>query len=213
MDSTPVTQFIPATPADAALIRDIVRAAYKRWVAVIGREPMPMRVDYEKAVTDHRIELLSHDGLVVGVIETMLHDDHLWVENIAISLASRTAQGPRQTPAGARRRAGKSSEQGRNTPADQRRLRHQCRALPAHRLRHHPHGALHGRHDGLYDEGALRRLTVWGRTASGAIPGTGRCTVSRYTSRGGERHPQRHPVPPAAGYGRCRAECAARRKR
>ncbi|MBB4101977.1 GNAT family N-acetyltransferase [Allorhizobium borbori] len=85
MDSTPVTQFIPATPADAALIRDIVRAAYKRWVAVIGREPMPMRVDYEKAVTDHRIELLSHDGLVVGVIETMLHDDHLWVENIAIS--------------------------------------------------------------------------------------------------------------------------------
>ena len=85
MDSTPVTQFIPATPADAALIRDIVRAAYKRWVAVIGREPMPMRVDYEKATADHHIELLIHEGLVVGVIETRLHDDHLWVENIAIS--------------------------------------------------------------------------------------------------------------------------------
>jgi len=85
MASTQQPAFIPATPADAALIRDIVRAAYKRWVAVIGREPMPMRVDYEKATADHHIELLIHEGLVVGVIETLLHDDHLWIENIAIS--------------------------------------------------------------------------------------------------------------------------------
>lgn len=85
MASTQQPAFIPATPADAALIRDIVRAAYKRWVAVIGREPMPMRVDYEKATADHHIELLIHEGLVVGVIETLLQDAHLWIENIAIS--------------------------------------------------------------------------------------------------------------------------------
>lgn len=35
----------PAEPADATAIRDIVRAAYAKWVPVIGREPLPMRAD------------------------------------------------------------------------------------------------------------------------------------------------------------------------
>lgn len=85
MASTPLPSFILATPTDAALIRDIVRAAYTQWVTVIGREPLPMRVDYEKATSDHHIELLSHEGRIVGVIETMLRPDHLWIENIAVA--------------------------------------------------------------------------------------------------------------------------------
>lgn len=74
-----------ATSADAALIRDLVRAAYGRWVAVVGREPLPMQADYEKAVVEHRIDLLIVGGLVVGLIETMLRGDYLWIENLAVS--------------------------------------------------------------------------------------------------------------------------------
>ncbi|RVC49448.1 GNAT family N-acetyltransferase, partial [Mesorhizobium sp. M00.F.Ca.ET.038.03.1.1] len=35
-------RFRTAEAADAAAIRDIVRAAYAKWVPVIGREPLPM---------------------------------------------------------------------------------------------------------------------------------------------------------------------------
>ncbi|KAA3451487.1 GNAT family N-acetyltransferase [Mesorhizobium sp. SARCC-RB16n] len=78
-------QFRPAEPADAAAIRDIVRAAYARWVPVIGREPLPMRADYDKAVAEHPFELAVEDGRIVGMIETMLAEDHLWIENVCVA--------------------------------------------------------------------------------------------------------------------------------
>lgn len=78
-------QFRPAEPADAAAIRDIVRAAYARWVPVIGREPLPMRADYDKAVREHRFDLAIEKGEIVGLIETMRHEDHIWIENLAVA--------------------------------------------------------------------------------------------------------------------------------
>lgn len=77
--------FITATPADAALIRDIVNAACKRWVKVIGRDLTPMGVDYASAAVQNRIDLLSIGDLITGLVETSLRDDHLWIENIAVS--------------------------------------------------------------------------------------------------------------------------------
>ena len=35
-----------AGPDDAGAIRSLTRAAYAKWVPVIGREPMPMQADY-----------------------------------------------------------------------------------------------------------------------------------------------------------------------
>ncbi|AGB45358.1 acetyltransferase [Mesorhizobium australicum WSM2073] len=78
-------RFRPAEPADAAAIRDIVRAAYAKWVPVIGREPLPMRADYEKAVAEHPFDLAVEDGRIVGMIETTLADDHLWIENVCVA--------------------------------------------------------------------------------------------------------------------------------
>ncbi|MGX5843744.1 GNAT family N-acetyltransferase [Mesorhizobium sp. ArgA1] len=78
-------RFRPAERADAAAIRDIVRAAYARWVPVIGREPMPMRADYDRAVVEHPFELAAESDRIVGMIETMLEDDHLWIENVCVS--------------------------------------------------------------------------------------------------------------------------------
>jgi GNAT superfamily N-acetyltransferase len=84
MTNSPI-QFRPAERADAAVIKDIVRAGYAKWVPVIGREPLPMRADYDKAVAEHPFDVAVEDGRVVGMIETMLEDDHLWIENVCVA--------------------------------------------------------------------------------------------------------------------------------
>ncbi|TRC90865.1 GNAT family N-acetyltransferase [Mesorhizobium sp. WSM4303] len=78
-------RFRPAERADAAKIRDIVRAAYAKWVPVIGREPLPMRADYDRAVAEHPFDIAVEDDRIVGMIETMLEDDHLWIENVCVA--------------------------------------------------------------------------------------------------------------------------------
>ena len=84
MSPEPVIELRPADAQDAGTIREIVRAAYARWIPAIGREPRPMTVDYAQAVREHQIDLLCRDGHMLGLIETMLRPDHLWIENIAI---------------------------------------------------------------------------------------------------------------------------------
>lgn len=77
--------FRPARPDEAPAIRALVRAAYAKWVPVIGREPRPMQADYETAVREHDFDIALRGGTMVALIETMLHNDHLWVENIAVA--------------------------------------------------------------------------------------------------------------------------------
>ena len=73
-----------ATPDDAPAIRDLSRIAYAKWVALIGREPLPMTADYERAVTEHIIDLLEEGGELLALIETVPAPDHLLIENIAV---------------------------------------------------------------------------------------------------------------------------------
>jgi ribosomal protein S18 acetylase RimI-like enzyme len=75
----------PAVLKDAARIRDLTRASYAKWVALIGREPLPMQADYERAVAEHTIDLLIVDGALAGLVETILRPDHLWIENVAVA--------------------------------------------------------------------------------------------------------------------------------
>jgi ribosomal protein S18 acetylase RimI-like enzyme len=78
-------QLVRAGPADAAAVRALTRAAYARWVPIVGREPKPMNADYEKAVAEHHVDLLYEDGALVALIETYEAPGHLYVENIAIA--------------------------------------------------------------------------------------------------------------------------------
>jgi len=77
----------PATPDDVPAITALVRAAYEKWVPLIGREPMPMQADYDEAVHDHMIDLLFDADGLVGLIETIQHPDHLFIENVAVAPA------------------------------------------------------------------------------------------------------------------------------
>jgi GNAT superfamily N-acetyltransferase len=79
----------PAHPDEAAAIRALVRAAYARWVPVIGREPRPMTADYEAAVRDHRFDIVdAPDGTILALIETEVRNDCFWIENIAVEPAA-----------------------------------------------------------------------------------------------------------------------------
>lgn len=74
----------PATRDDVAAIRDVVRAAYAKWVPLIGREPMPMTTDYAQAIAAHDFDLLVDGDAIVGVLETEHRPDHLWIENVCV---------------------------------------------------------------------------------------------------------------------------------
>lgn len=73
-----------AVAADAAAIRELTRAAYANWVPVIGREPVPMTVDYDEAVRTHRFDLLYVGETLAALIETVAQADHLLIENVAV---------------------------------------------------------------------------------------------------------------------------------
>jgi hypothetical protein len=75
----------PAVIEDAAAIRDLTRAAYTKWLPVIGREPKPMGADYDAAVRRHHIDLLFRNGELVGLIEMIARTDHLLIENVAVA--------------------------------------------------------------------------------------------------------------------------------
>ena len=74
-----------AGAADAAAVRALTRAAYAKWVPLIGREPKPMQADYDTAVQKHRVDLLHEDGRLAALIETIDRPDHLLIENVAVS--------------------------------------------------------------------------------------------------------------------------------
>ena len=74
-----------AMATDATAIRELTRAAYAKWVPLIGREPKPMTADYDAAVQKHRFDLLYADDTLAAVIETIRETDHLLVENVAVS--------------------------------------------------------------------------------------------------------------------------------
>ena len=74
-----------AAPADAAAVRDLTRAAYAKWVPVLGREAKPMAADYDVAVRDHVVDMLHLDGDLAALIEMRPEADHLLIVNVAVS--------------------------------------------------------------------------------------------------------------------------------
>ena len=81
-----------AGPADAAAIAALTRAAYEKWVPVIGRAPKPMTADYAVALRQHVIDLLYDEDVLVAMIEMIPEPDHLLIENLAV-LPAQQGQG------------------------------------------------------------------------------------------------------------------------
>ena len=84
MSPTAIPAIRRAIAADAALVRSISRAAYAKWVPLIGREAWPMTADYDAALRNHIIDLLHLEGDVVALVEMIAAADHMLVENLAV---------------------------------------------------------------------------------------------------------------------------------
>ena len=82
---SPQVAFRRAGKADAGAVRQLTRDVYAKWITVIGREPMPMTDDYELAVANHWIDLVEHEGALIGLVEMIPKSDHLHIENIAVA--------------------------------------------------------------------------------------------------------------------------------
>ena len=77
----------PAEPEDAAAVRDLVRASYSKYVGRIGKDPAPMLEDYAALVRAGEVWELAGEagGEVLGVLVMRPAEDHLFVDNVAVT--------------------------------------------------------------------------------------------------------------------------------
>jgi N-acetylglutamate synthase-like GNAT family acetyltransferase len=78
-----------ARTEDAPAIKALVRRAYGKYLARIGREPRPMQADYTRAIATHQLWVVeAGDGAAKGTLRAVLElvpsGDYLLVENIAV---------------------------------------------------------------------------------------------------------------------------------
>lgn len=78
-------QFRRAAEKDAVAVRSLTRAAYAKWIPVIGREPLPMKANYESAIREHLVDLLEVDGSIAALIEMIPEPEWLLIENVAVA--------------------------------------------------------------------------------------------------------------------------------
>ena len=75
----------PAERGDAAVVRDLVRMAYSKYVERIGKEPAPMLGDYDALIRAGEVWVWDDGGEVLGVLVMRPADDHLFVDNVAVA--------------------------------------------------------------------------------------------------------------------------------
>jgi ribosomal protein S18 acetylase RimI-like enzyme len=75
----------PATPIDFEVVQQIVREAYTHYTARIGREPGPMLDDYRALISEGRVSVIEHDGVVQGLLVLIPQTDAMLLENVAVS--------------------------------------------------------------------------------------------------------------------------------
>jgi len=93
----------PAGPADLPAIREVVTAAYARYLGRMDRPPAPMLADYGAAVEAGRLWVAGEP--VTGLIELTEAGDSLHVGNVAVHPASQGTGLGRQLMDFAERRA------------------------------------------------------------------------------------------------------------
>ena len=77
----------PGLPTDAAEITRIVDAAYRHYVARIGRPPGPMLADQAAVLERREVWIAELDGAAVGLVVLDAEPDHLLLDNVAVDPA------------------------------------------------------------------------------------------------------------------------------
>ncbi|GGW91589.1 GNAT family N-acetyltransferase [Streptomyces chryseus] len=72
----------PATPADVPRVKAVTDAAYHHYIERIGVVPGPMEADHGANVAAGRVFVTGDP--VMGVLVLVAHEDHLWVDSVAV---------------------------------------------------------------------------------------------------------------------------------
>jgi GNAT superfamily N-acetyltransferase len=75
----------PATPADVAAIKDVVRTAYANYVDRIGKPPGPMLDDYAARVAEGSVRVLEDASGLAGILVLLPRAGYLLLDNIAVA--------------------------------------------------------------------------------------------------------------------------------
>ena len=73
-----------ADETDVMRAHDIVQAAYRHYIARMGKKPGPMLDDYERRQRDAQLYLARIGAEVVGVAVLVRAPDHLELNNVAV---------------------------------------------------------------------------------------------------------------------------------
>jgi ribosomal protein S18 acetylase RimI-like enzyme len=74
-----------AAEPDAPAILALTRAAYAKWVPIIGREPLPMNADYSDILRKDRVDLIYVGPVLAALMHTIRKPDHLEIYNVAVA--------------------------------------------------------------------------------------------------------------------------------
>lgn len=69
---------------DLNAVEQVVRAAYSKYVARIGRKPAPMLDDYRSLIAKGYVHVVEHEGGVQGVLVLIPQHDALLLDNVAV---------------------------------------------------------------------------------------------------------------------------------
>jgi ribosomal protein S18 acetylase RimI-like enzyme len=67
------------------MVAGITDSAYAKYVALLGRKPQPMTVNYHQVIDEHDMWLLCFQSRPVGVLVLMEQEDHMLIYNVAVS--------------------------------------------------------------------------------------------------------------------------------
>jgi N-acetylglutamate synthase-like GNAT family acetyltransferase len=70
---------------DVPRIERLVHSAFDKYIARIGKPPVPMLADYAAVVANARVWVVEADGAIVGVVVNEEHDDHLLLDTVAVA--------------------------------------------------------------------------------------------------------------------------------
>jgi ribosomal protein S18 acetylase RimI-like enzyme/quercetin dioxygenase-like cupin family protein len=79
----------PATADDLPRVRALVDAAYRPYVARMGRPPQPMLDDYAARLAAGELSVLERDGALVGLLVLVERPDGMLLHNVAVDPAVR----------------------------------------------------------------------------------------------------------------------------
>ncbi|MFB3088337.1 MAG: GNAT family N-acetyltransferase [Acidiferrobacterales bacterium] len=65
-------------------MKNCVKAAYRHYIARMGKSPGPMLDDYSEVVRKHQAFVAELNGQVVGVLVLILQDDGILLDNFAV---------------------------------------------------------------------------------------------------------------------------------